>query len=81
MKISSWIIWMDSKSNNICPQKRKAEIDLRQTEEEKNGRGQGHIKKKKNEGRDWSNANTSCKRQKNRISPKVSGESDTLPIA
>ena len=47
MKISSWIIWMDSKSNNICPQKRKAEIDLRQTEEEKNGRGQGHIKKKK----------------------------------
>lgn len=46
MKISSWIIWMDSKSNNICPQKRKAEVDLRQTEEE-NGRGQGHIKKKK----------------------------------
>lgn len=63
MKISSWIIWMDSKSNNICPQKRKAEVDLRQTEEE-NGRGQGHIKKKKKEGRDWSNANTSYKRQK-----------------
>lgn len=61
MKISFWVIWMDSKSNNVCPQKRKAEGHLRQTDEEKNSRGQGHMKK--NEGRDWSNANTGCNRQ------------------
>lgn len=32
--ILTWIIWMDSKSNNICPYKKKAEGDLRQREEE-----------------------------------------------
>lgn len=78
MKISSWIIWMDSKSKYICPQKRKAEVGLRQTEEEKNGRGQGHMKKKK---KMKAEIGVTQQEARNRISSRASEESDTLPIA
>ena len=71
MKISSWIIWMDSKSKYICPQKRKAEVGLRQTEE-------GHMKKKK---KMKAEIGVTQQEARNRISSRASEESDTLPIA
>lgn len=60
----------------MCPQKRKAEVDLRQTEEEKNGRGQGHMKNKK-----MKTEIGVQQEARNRISSRASEESDTLPIA
>ena len=41
MRRQSWIIWIGLKSNDKCPNKRKAYGELRQAEEEKTQRREG----------------------------------------